>query len=244
MNLKRQCLILALLLQSSVSLVYAQTESNRSSDTEIAVLEENDLIPPGIEKIGQVTIGDNMRISCDYDRTIDQAKEKVRKMGGNVLKVTEHKRPNAWSTCHRIKGDVYRSSTPLKTTISEEDNKIASSLIADTAQYALLCLYRPGTFNGSALNVRVHVNGDLVSRMRNNSRQMVKLYKEEIVTVWAETEKRDEVELDIKFGEVYFVKAEIGMGLMVGRPQLTHIKFAERGYREFINTKRELTEGE
>lgn len=73
----------------------------------VFLLNEN--LPENLEKIGMVKIGDRgFTMGCDFPAVIALAKEEARKMGGNVLKITEHKTPNlVTSSCHRITADVF-----------------------------------------------------------------------------------------------------------------------------------------
>ncbi len=58
--------------------------------------------------VGQVEIKDGgLTLNCDYETIKKLAKEEALKLGGNCLVITEHRKPNQWSTCHRIRADVY-----------------------------------------------------------------------------------------------------------------------------------------
>jgi len=66
-------------------------------------------IPSNAEKLGTIKVGDSgFSVNCNYATVLDKAKIESRKVGGNVLKITKHKRPDSWSSCHRIKVDVYK----------------------------------------------------------------------------------------------------------------------------------------
>lgn len=79
----------------------------------IVVIEENESITIKNEdiKIGIFEINDGgLTFDCDYDKVKSMAKQKARIFGGNSVKILEHKLPNTWSTCHRIKFAVYKLS--------------------------------------------------------------------------------------------------------------------------------------
>lgn len=64
-------------------------------------------IPDGGEYIGFVSIDDTgFTINCSYDVVMRIAANEARKMGGNVIHILSHKRPDFWSSCHRITVDV------------------------------------------------------------------------------------------------------------------------------------------
>lgn len=243
MNLKTASLWLTFAIQCISLDLCAQMPPDKDGREDVTIVELKEDIPNGAEKIDDIKVGDGMRISCTYEKTLEIAKEKARKLGGNLVKITEHKYPDGWSSCHRIKAEVYKISGPI--ILPQKANTGAwKQLIQDTAQYALVCLYRPGNYAGPAMKARIFANEKLVSRLRNNSRQIIKVHKEGPLTIWAETEKRDEVELDIKFGEVYFIRAEIGMGIVMARVHLSNTTNKDVAYDEFINTKKEQTESE
>lgn len=77
----------------------------------IVVIEENEniTIGNGDIKIGIFEIKDGgLTYDCDYDKVKSLAKQKARIFGGNSVKILEHKLPDNWSTCHRIKFAVYK----------------------------------------------------------------------------------------------------------------------------------------
>jgi hypothetical protein len=73
----------------------------------VAVLTRGAAMPVGSKMLGSVKIGDNMRLRCGYDRTLEAVKSEARKKGGNAIKITDVKKPDLWSSCYRIKADVY-----------------------------------------------------------------------------------------------------------------------------------------
>ena len=73
------------------------------------VFEIKEEIPSNAEKLGTIKVGDSgFSIICNYATVLDKAKIESRKVGGNVLKITKHKKPDLWSSCHRITADVFK----------------------------------------------------------------------------------------------------------------------------------------
>jgi hypothetical protein len=65
------------------------------------------------EFLSDIEIKDNgMSVNCDYGTVKALAMQQAKSLGGNCLVITEHKVPNHLSTCHRIKGKVYRLAHP------------------------------------------------------------------------------------------------------------------------------------
>ena len=46
-------------------------------------------------------------------------------------------------------------------------------------------------------------------------------------TFWAKTEAKDSVTLELAAGEIYYIKGEVDMGILAGRPDLTIVHPAE-----------------
>jgi len=92
-------------LTSSIQKAYAPLDYRE----EVKVFEIGERTPPNAEKLGTIKIGDSgFSVSCSYAIVIERAKTESRKVGGNALKITRHKRPDLWSSCHRITVDVLR----------------------------------------------------------------------------------------------------------------------------------------
>jgi len=92
-------------LTSSMQRSYAPLDSRE----EVKVFGINEQAPPNAEKLGTLKVGDSgFSVNCSYAVVLDKATTETRRVGGNILKLTEHKRPDIWSTCHRIKADVLR----------------------------------------------------------------------------------------------------------------------------------------
>ncbi|WP_136466305.1 hypothetical protein [Flagellimonas onchidii] len=72
-------------------------------DQKVVVLELNQKQPVNAEVLGHVKIRDTgFSTKCNYDIVLDKAKLEARRVGGNTIKITKHKKPDLWSTCHRL----------------------------------------------------------------------------------------------------------------------------------------------
>ena len=95
-----------------------------------------------------------------------------------------------------------------------------------SAPYALLYVYRPGQFYGSATAYNVHLGDSIICRIKNNSKCIVKLFHEGPTKLWAKFPSRYEVELNVKFGDHYFLSCGVNASLMA-------IKDESIGQKEF-----------
>lgn len=76
--------------------------------TPVEVIGLGQQVPNGAKLLGSISVGDaGFTTQCSYQEVIRDAINMSRNMGGNVLQITEHKEPDIWSSCHRIKADVY-----------------------------------------------------------------------------------------------------------------------------------------
>jgi hypothetical protein len=185
---------------------------------EVTVLGITEKTPSTAIEIGIVRIGDTgFSINCGWDIVIEKAKMEARKVGGNVLKIIEHTPPSIMgSSCDRLTAKI------LKIENTEELKKIKKNEIAivDSAwNYAKIFVYRPRGA-GALVGYDLYLGDSVICRVKNNSKQEIKISKKGINLLWAKTESKSEIPIDIEFGKEYYLKCTIGMGILVGRPQL------------------------
>ena len=110
-----------------------------------------------------------------------------------------------------------------------QDNESAA-LPAGTP-YALLHFYRPGKMVGFLIGYDVHVGDSVGYRARNGSRGEVRRRVAGPVSVWAKTEAREEIVLNVQPGREYFIRCTLGAGAVVGRPHLQQVT-VDQGRKE------------
>ncbi|WP_341843063.1 hypothetical protein [Chitinophaga caseinilytica] len=206
-----------------------------SSDSLIVILQEKDPVPEGATRVGAIRIKDGgFKSRCGYDQTLEEAREKARTLKGNLIKITELKPPDNWSTCYRLRADVYHHDGLADIVAAQQAEAAAAirTMLPDTASYALLCVYRPKTGVGTLVQYNLHVNDSVVCRVKRGGSYMIKLHTMGQTQIWARTESRAEVSADIQPGKVYFLKCGIGMGAFVGRPQF-YLMNTTQGMSEF-----------
>jgi len=196
----------------------AKTYSPLDYKEEVIVIGIAEESPATATEIGIVKIGDTgFSTNCGWDVVIEKAKTEARKAGGNVLKIIEHTPPSMMgSSCDRITAKI------LKVENHDELSKIKENktdIIDSTWNYAKLYVYRPGGA-GALVGYDLYLGDSLICRVKNNSRQEIKITKKGINSLWAKTEAKAEVPIDIEFGKEYYLRCTMGMGVMVGRPQL------------------------
>jgi hypothetical protein len=101
-----------------------------------------------------------------------------------------------------------------------------------TNDCALLHIYRPGSMMGMAISYDLYLNEWVLFRVKNKSKTTVRITTPGTYTLWAKTEARGELPVNIEFGKEYYVRCGVSMGAFVGRPDLLLID-PQMGKMEF-----------
>ena len=104
----------------------------------------------------------------------------------------------------------------------------------------LVYVYRPKAFGGSGVYYDIHVTNpstpDLIAgELVNGSYVQIDVPSGES-EVWGKTESKSSVTLDIKKGETYCVKGGVGIGFLLGRPNLEIVDM-DTCKKEIVETK-------
>ncbi len=105
--------------------------------------------------------------------------------------------------------------------------------------FATAYVYRPGNYTGALSGFDIHITyadgtEEVLGRVKNNNKFEAKLTKEGKAEIWAKTEKKASVTVNVKFGERYYIKAGIKMGVMLNRPELTLV-FPDQGETDYAS---------
>ena len=102
------------------------------ADEEVTVLPVGAAVPAAAERLGDVVVKDSGFSSAKngtFSAVLDLAKQEARGAGGNVLLLTDHRKPDFSSTIHRIRADVYRADSAAIVPVAEF---IPSPALVDT----------------------------------------------------------------------------------------------------------------
>ena len=120
------------------------------------------------------------------------------------------------------------STQAQDTTVSQNKDTISE------APYATVYVYRLKNYTGSLISYNIHLNDSVLCRIKNNTKYAIKVYKEGPGELWAETEQKRKVKVDIKFGQSYYLRCGVSMGVFAGRPDLTLV-YPEQGKLDYDN---------
>ena len=99
---------------------------------------------------------------------------------------------------------------------------------------ALVYIYRPSGM-GAAIYYDVKANGKVVTTLYSGSYYPYVADPGEI-EFSAKTEASDEVTIDTKASQTYFLRGSVGMGFFIGHPHLTLVP-AEEAEKEIVDCK-------
>ena len=109
---------------------------------------------------------------------------------------------------------------------SNEADTSIQKLPSDTTKFATLYVYRNKKFAGSMISYALRMDnpemtGKVLQTVKNNSFFIVKLYNEGQTILWAKTETKSSVMVNVKYGQSYYLRCAVSMGIMAGRPRVT-----------------------
>lgn len=95
-----------------------------------------------------------------------------------------------------------------------------SSVESIPSDKGLIYIYRPSSFVGGGVYYDIHDGDTIVTTLRNGG--YFPYFRDPgEVELWAKTESKSSVTLDLKAGDTLYVKGGVGVGFFVGRPSLT-----------------------
>lgn len=201
---------------------------------EVTVIGITEDFPDAAAELGTIAIGGNgFTTGCGYNQLLEKAKIEARKAGGNAIKIIEHLPPSLLgSPCDKIIVTVLRveMADELDKLNHQEENEIDS-----TSKYALLYVYRPKV-TMEWLTYDLHLGEEIICRVKNNSKQMIKVSTEGKNILWASTEKKTELPVDIEFGKEYYIRCSLEVGVLLAHPRLQLVD-KKKGKLEYSKIK-------
>jgi len=177
----------------------------------IEVLGLGDNIPENSEKIGEIKVGDTgVSINCGYDVGIRKAKEEARKMGGNIIKLADHKTPDILSSCHRMLFVVLRQEDVEEVLLEEgyvdSDNEVTTTV--KIPGKALIYIFRlHGDYAETEFDL--YLEDNLLCRVSDNFKTSVYVSKLGHLDLWTEVEYVVKVKIDIEADKEYFLQCDV-----------------------------------
>ncbi|WP_267740726.1 hypothetical protein [Myroides injenensis] len=110
--MKKLAIIITILLfiscSSTINTNITNNQPTLNEKTIVNILKIDEEVPSPSKKVGTGKFGDSaFSVKCSLDYVLDQARAVAKENGANTIKITRHKRPDLWSTCHRISVEYY-----------------------------------------------------------------------------------------------------------------------------------------
>lgn len=234
--------IILLLTNCSTSI---KTKVNNSSfqslndDEIIYILKNTKSIPENSIFIGNIKIGDTgFSTDCSYKTVINDAKKEAKKLGANLVLLTEVKEPTTFgSTCYKIRAELYRNLDESSIfTLKKNYLDKNKTRLPENADYALIHFYRPKNALGMLLGYKIRTSNDSIIGKLNNGEKFI--YKTKTFgnqKFYGELEAKKEIEINVKKGEEYFVSCGVVKGVVFGRPEMNIVQ-NHLGIKQFEET--------
>ena len=85
-------------------------------DEKVALLDIEHKLPENIVKVGELRFQDSgFSTDCSFNSLMNKARIEARKNGANVVKVIDKKKPDLWSSCYRLKIELYKYDGDVST---------------------------------------------------------------------------------------------------------------------------------
>ncbi len=187
----------------STDIRYAYFPIDNRQDIVVVGLQDSE--PDSTEVLGTVRIGDTgFSTNCDYGVVLEKAKQAARKVGGNAIKITEHKPPSGQgNTCHKITANILRVKTIPGYTAPENRNDEPKNV-----DYATLNIYSYSSLDDST-SYDLYLGDSIIAQIKDNFIKSIHIKKEGLDTLWAKTEVKTEVPIHFEIGEVYYLRCRI-----------------------------------
>ena len=193
----------------------AETRAPLAEDALIVVLGLDDVVPAEAEYLGKIKIGDSGLTKTGegtLEKVLALAKEQARLAGANVVKLTDSKAPDVWSSVNRIEANIFYMSD-----ISAFDPGPDHVINPEHPDYAIVYFYR-SSFEGPLVTYDVYVGETKVFASKVGAKAQVKVFDPGVIEIWAKTESKSSVSIEVEAGGEYYVRCGVSVGFFVGHP--------------------------
>lgn len=218
-------------------------DSNELS--EVVVVDSTTSVQKSL-KLGTITVGDTgFTTDCGYNKIVSDAKTEAAKVGGNILRITELRRPKKWgSTCYKLKADILKNNDDkIINNLKEIAVRKNLSKLPSDADYAIVYFYRPNTFLGIFQGYKVRTDkNEVICDLKKGEKCEMKIYESGKFRFFVRGGKTDTIEIDVIKGEEYYVRCGMNVGLFLDNPDLYLVEnnIAREEYKELDYSMKKL----
>jgi hypothetical protein len=168
------------------------------------------------------------------------------KLKDNILEIIEEDgdgiskgkyKKSASRTFSQTDKEAATSCSPEITIISQNNSNQTEAIEnspMDT-DYALLHVYWSG-MPGALKGYDLYLGDALICHINKKTKATIQIKQEVLCALWAKTETKFELPIDIQFGHEYYIKCSLTVGMIAGRPKLEMID-NEKGKTEYSAIK-------
>lgn len=100
-----------------ISSNFTNKQPKLSIDDKVALLDIDDKLPNSkLIKVGDLRFQDSgFSTDCSFNSLMNMARTEARKNGANIVKVIDKKKPDLWSSCYRLKIELYKYNGDVTT---------------------------------------------------------------------------------------------------------------------------------
>ena len=91
---------------------------------------------------------------------------------------------------------------------------------ASQGKYAVLNIYRPKKRGHSFASFTINVNDSAVCKIKNNTRYTIRIYKFGATEIWARSESKSSLTMNLEMGKEYYLKCRAKSGMWAEVPDL------------------------
>lgn len=218
----------------------AVSDSVKAED--VLLISLGDSLPRGLRPIAKLKIQDNtFGKFCSFTEAAASARLNAVRVGANVIRIVKIKGLDdakileSQELCYRFAAELYR--------YSDEDylklKQYQENFLTCPQDSALILVYRLSRA-GDAVNYKTYLDSNLMGKMHTNS-----IYARAVsadqhkAELWAATEEVESLTLNVEKNYVYFVKASVKYGIVVGRPVFERVSreqaLVELSWIEYMN---------
>lgn len=217
-------------------------DSDSIEVTAVLLTSLNDSLPRGLRPIAKLNFQDK-RIGkeCSFEEAAAKARLSAASVGANVVRIIKIKGLDdakilkSQELCYRFVAELYRYPDQDFLRLKQHQ----ANFLHCPQDSALVLVYRISRA-GDAINFKTYLDSNLLGRMHTNS-----IYARAVspnqkkAQLWAATESIETMTLEIQKDSVYYIKASIKYGVVIGRPVFERVSrdqaLVELSWIEYMN---------
>ena len=207
-------------------------KQDKIHNNEIIILNEEQKTQDDITFIGNFEASENRFFpNCDYSFILGKMRMAASLNGANIVDITHFKSSQMiLSPCYKVTANLLRTDnlSRYKKMYYQDNDSVLSH------GYALIHIYR---FDATGLlGYDLYFDDDLIDNIKRSYKKTIKTNKFGNHIIWAKTERKESLTIDIQPGNEYYIRCDTKIGLLLGRPEIDFVdnNIGKFEYNSFI----------